>query len=333
MRDKSSESDGAGATSVRRIVACLDGSGLGERALPHALAVARALGAPLTLLRVLEQPAEQGPPDPFEWELRRKEAREYLSRVVARSGLKSPQLPEVEGSLLEGKAADEICRFGARHEVDLTVATTHGTGGMSPWTLASTARKLLDRAPGSLLIVPASIDMPTATVRYERLLVPLDGSAEAELALPLATRVARQHDAELLLAHVVPVPELTEIGPLDAEDVELVDRVRSRNERVARLYLDRVRARVSGAARVRVALLPGGDVAGRIANAVSSERIDLVVMAAHGRNPRRSSPCGGAALEMIARLSVPLLIVRPHPARAVRRAVPVGARPPALTAS
>jgi nucleotide-binding universal stress UspA family protein len=330
MRDSSKASS---EPVFERVVACLDGSALGERALPHALAVARALGAPLTLLRVLERaPTEQALPDPFEWELRRKEARDYLERVIARAAADRDRA-DVDGDVVEGKAADEICRFGADRGVDLTVATTHGTGGPSPWTLASTARKLLERAPGSLLIVPAKIGLGAGGLRYRTVVVPLDGSAGGETAFPLATRIAHAHEAELLLAHVVPVAELTEIGPLDAEDVELVERVRARNERVARLYLDRVRARLSGLVKARIALLPGGDVASRLAQLVSNEHADLVVMAAHGRSPRRNTPCGSATTELIARLSVPLLIVRPRPPRSVRRAVSVEVRPPALAAS
>jgi nucleotide-binding universal stress UspA family protein len=322
------------SVQVRRILACLDGSGLGEQGLPHAVALASALGAPLTLLRVLEPaPGEAGLPDPLAWELRRKEARDYLAREMAIAGAAHPDAA-VESNLIEGKAAEEICRFGADHEVDLTVATTHGSGGQSAWILASTTRKLLDRVPGSLLIVPVKEEPPRGEVLYRRILVPLDGSPEAETALPLATRIAARHDAELLLSHVVPVAELTEIGPLDAEDLELLARVRKRNERVAGVYLDRIRSRLyEGAARVRAVLLRDGDVAARLSHAAESEHVDLVVMAAHGRGPRRSRACGSATANLIARLAIPLLIVRPHVPRAMRRVVAAEVRAPSLAAS
>ena len=321
---------------VRRVMVCLDGSGLGERSLPHALALAKALGAPLTLIRVLECPASDlAPADPLQWEIRRREAREYLRELVSQCGDSSVS---VDAKLIEGKAAEELCRWSAAHEVDLTVICSHGAGGRSPWTLASTARKLLDRAPGSFLIVPATAEPLDAAATYQKLLVPLDGSALAETALPIAARIAAAHGSELIVAHVVPVPELLQIGPPEAEDVELTDRLRRRNERVARTYADRIRARFSdGRTKLRVILLQGGDVATRLAGLVAREKIDLAVLAAHGAGARLRLPCGRVTSELIASAPVPTLVVRSRPARANRAiALDLGAqalRPPQTACS
>jgi nucleotide-binding universal stress UspA family protein len=311
-----------GNPAIRRILACFDGSGLGERSLPHAVAVAGALGAPLTLLRVLECPANQHvPPDPIQWEIRRREARDYMGQLAGRCQAESAH---VDAEVIEGKAAEEICRWSAERDVDLTVVTTHGAGGHSPWALASTARKLLDRAPGSFLIVPATVPPSEGVARYRRVLVPLDGSPLAETALPIAERVAAAQGSELIIAHVVPIPELTQIGPLEAEDVELKDRLRRRNERVARGYLDRLRAQLSGErAKLRVILLQGGDVASRLAGVAQREHIDLIVLAAHGQTGRLHMPCGGVTAELIARTPVPVLVVRSRATRSMQRVVPI----------
>ena len=211
MREDSRSEPVPSAVSFRRVMVCLDGSDLGERSVPHAVAIAGALGASVTLLRVLERaPTDQAPADPLQWEMQRREAREYMDHVA--TPFRAAKTV-IETELIEGKAAEEICRWCADRDVDLTVATTHGAGGPSPWALASTARKLFDRAPGSLLIVPSTSAEPAeGGVRYRRVLVPLDGSPQAETALPVAERIALAHHAELLLAHVVPVPELTQTG-------------------------------------------------------------------------------------------------------------------------
>jgi nucleotide-binding universal stress UspA family protein len=309
-----------GTAVLRRVLACFDGSGLGERSLPHAVAVAGALGAPVTLLRVLECPTEDQPPaDPLQWEIRRREAHEYMDGLAQQC---DPSAVPVDSALLEGKAAEEICRWSAERDVDLTVVTTHGAGGHSTWALASTARKLLDRAPGSFLIVPSTAQSGDRVAHYRRVLVPVDGSPQAETALPLAARIAGAQGSELIVAHVVPVPELTQIGPLEAEDIELSDRLRRRNERVASAYLDRLRARLSNEqTKMRVILLQGGDVASRLAGAVARENVDLVVLAAHGRSGRLHLPCGGVTADLITRCSVPLLVVRSRSARAMQRIV------------
>jgi nucleotide-binding universal stress UspA family protein len=210
-----------------RIAACLDGSELAERVLPHARAVASALGSRLSLLRVIETGGTGAAPlDPLEWDILRGDAREYLERLV---GAREERTEGVEAEVIEGSAAEQICAWTEHHGADLTVVASHGTRGRTDWGIASTARKLLDRLPGSILLVPAAPEPSGPVAHYRCLLAPLDGSARAESVLPLAVQLAKAQGAELLLAHVVPVPELTEIGPLDADDLELRERLVQRN--------------------------------------------------------------------------------------------------------
>lgn len=304
-----------------RVVACLDGSELGERVIPHALALAQALGSPLTLLRVLEsKPSGGEPPDPLEWDIRRRESRDYVARLAGeRDGTEIP----VDSELIEGPAAEEICQWTRHHGVGLTVLCTHGMRGETEWRLASTARKLVEGAPGSVLLVPAAARPQDRVARYRRLLVPVDGSPRAESVLPLAARIAASHGAELVLAHVVPVPELIETGPLDSEAVELRERLVRRNERVANEYLDRLRAQLAGSeVPVRALVLRGGDVRGRMVRLIADEGVDLVVLSAHGRSARADVPLGSVAGHLVAHAEAPLLIVRRRPAAAMRRVPP-----------
>jgi len=294
---------------LRRIVACFDGSEFGERVLPHALAMAKGLGAPLSLLRVLEGGGPGAAPlDPLDWNLHREEARSYLEGLVEpdeRAG------GAIEAEVIEGPAAEQICLWARHHDVDLTVLCTHGVSGQTEWSLASTARKLVDRVPGSILLVPATAAPGERIARYRRILVPLDGSARAESVLPLAARLAAAHDAELLLAHVVPAPELTEIGPLDAEDLELRERLLRRNERVANEYLDRLRARLAASdLSLRVLVLRGGDARSRLARLIADEAVDLVILSAHGRSGHSDVPLGSVTAYLITHAATPTLVVR-----------------------
>jgi nucleotide-binding universal stress UspA family protein len=107
---------------------------------------------------------------------------------------------------------------------------------------------------------------------------------------------------------------LTQVGPPEAEDAELVARARRRNERVAQLYLDRLRTRLwTAQCAPRVAVLHGEDVADRLAELVRKDSVDLVVMADGGASVRRERD--GVAVSLIARSLVPLLLVRPRPAK------------------
>jgi nucleotide-binding universal stress UspA family protein len=314
---------GRGPTGFSRIVACVDGSEFERAVVSHAAAVARAFGAPLTLLRVVEgRSAGQPLTDSFEWDIRRAEIRralEELAKEHSQEGLSA------EPELMEGPAAEQICLWAKRHGPALTVVCTHGRGGQTAWSLASTARKLVDRAPGSFLLVPASAGQ--APPAYRRILVPLDGSPRAESVLPLATRLAEAHGAELVLLHVVPAVELTEIRPLDAEDLELRERLQRRNQRVASEYLDRVRARLAATGlTVRALVLLGGDVRSRLARFVAEEGIDLMVLSAHGRSGRSDVPFGSVTAYLTAHATAPLLVLRPPAAGAMQRVAPEAER-------
>jgi len=298
-------------------MACVDTSAHARKVIPHAIAIAKAMEAALTLVRVLEPgPMGEGLPDPVEWDIRRHQARDHLEQLVQEQ---RDEVGNVEAEVVEGHPAEKICLWARDHRVDLTVLATHGEGGSTEWDLGSTARKVIDSAPGMVLLVPPSA--PEARiVHYRRLLVPLDGSSRAESTLPLALRLAKAEGAELLLAHVVPVPELTEVEPLEAEDLELREQLVRRNERVAHDYLDRIRARVvKGGISARSLVLCDGDVRSRLARAIVDEAVDLVLLSAQGRSGHSDVPFGSVAAYLIAHAVVPLLIMCGHSMRATRR--------------
>ena len=138
------------------------------------------------------------------------------------------------------------------------------------------------------LLIPASIldELPKREVTYERTLVPLDASPQAEHALPLAVRLAREHGSEMILIHVVPVPELIKPEPLNDEERELERRLIERNTRVAERYLGRLSDQLSHeGVRVRT-VLTHDDVRLELMRSIEREQPDLIVLSGHGRSGR-----------------------------------------------
>ncbi|MBW2230956.1 MAG: universal stress protein [Deltaproteobacteria bacterium] len=306
--------------SIREIVVCLDGSEFGSGIVPHAQLVAKTLGARLTLLHVVESESASGGarPDPLDWEIRQREARTHLE------GLAAPLVEleyDIRVEVIQGLPAEQICAWVEREGVDLTVLCSHGARGLSDWNLASTARKLIERTPGSLLLVPAAAAVKGAEVRYRRILVPLDGSPRAESAVPMAARIAASQNAELLLVHVVSVPEITRIGPLDAEGAELERRLSEHNRRLASVYLDRLRTRTSQQTSGVRAIVTGDETArAGLERLIREQEVDLVVMSAHGLTGRTDCHCGSVTEYALMHATTPLLVIRdriPHRARRV----------------
>lgn len=297
-----------------RILVYVDGSDIANRVVTHAMAIAEALHAPLTLLRVLEvAPPSEAPPDPVEWGIRRREAHDHVRRIARNWHARTDRM---DIQVVEGKPVEQICLCAREHDVGLTVVGTHRDEPAVEWEFGDTARRLVERGSGALLLVPSSVpDVPQ--VSYRRLLVPLDGSCRAESVLPLATRLAKAEGAEVLLAHVIPEPELTETGPLEAEDHKLREQLHRRNERVARQYLDRIQDRLTrNGIAARSLIVSDGDVRGSLARIVAEQDVDMLVISSHGRSGRPDVACGSVAAYMLSHAAKPLLIVLRPPAEA-----------------
>lgn len=297
---------------IEHILIPLDGSRLAECVLPHGVALGRAFGARVTLLQVLERRAvgTTRSVDPLGWQIRRAEAGAYLDGAVAR--LKEVGL-QAERILLEGRAAEQIVKFARSNEIELIVLSSHGRSGLSEWNISSVVQKIILRAYVPTMIVRAyqrdKDDL--GGLRYQRLLVPLDGSQRAECALPLTVSLARSHESRVLLVHLVRRPEMPRRVPLTEEETEMVDRLTERNRVAAARYLEQLRSRLSVDAETRLDI--SDDPVATLHDLVEHEQVDLVVLSAHGQSGRDKWAYGATALSFIVYGTTPLLIVQDLP--------------------
>jgi nucleotide-binding universal stress UspA family protein len=141
----------------QRIVVPLDGSELGEQALPHAEELARQNGAPLHLVRVVEPPGSEGgigltmyAATGVAAPAMEDDAEAYLDRV-GQALTKRGVIATTE--LLHGRAAPAV--VAASRPGDVIVVATHGHTGLTRWYLGSVAEELVRHAPVPVLLVRA----------------------------------------------------------------------------------------------------------------------------------------------------------------------------------
>lgn len=299
----------------RPIIACLDRSRHAGKVLSHARALAAALKAPLTLLRVIEPPPDnEFHPDPVDWAIRRREADCALKSFARRSD--GDALPRTDTVLAEGPCGEGICDEAQKRGAEIVVLGTRGESGeRGDWhdDFGSTAREVMARAHSMVLFVPARAAEPPR--RYRRILVPLDSSPWSETALPIALRLARATRAELVLAQAVTTPELVSWQPFEAEDIELRHRIVQRNKCVARTYLERQsRALADQGVAVRVLVPTGPDARCVLSELMQKEAFDLVVISARGNGCISHSelPYGNVVAHLASHGHVPLLVLPPH---------------------
>lgn len=300
------------------ILVPLDGSLLAECVLPHAVAIARAFNARLMLLRMLDknQAGEKGQLfDLVNWEINKTEAKVYLEKTGARlhqSGL------QVDATVLEGLVAESITEFAQSQGMKLIILSSHGHSGLSQWGLSSVSQKIVYSAPTSVFIIRAHQPTTSELVerKYTRIMVPLDGSRRAENVLPMVTLLARFNQSRIHIVHVVKTPEMARQMPLAREDVDLSERIVSRNREEAIRYLDQVRLHSPlDGIDIQTHLLTSDNAAAALHELVEKERIDMAVLSAHGYSGNDQWPYGGLVNNFILYSKVPLLVVQDLPAK------------------
>ena len=294
----------------KHILVPLDGSSLAECVLPHAVVMAQAFEAQLTLLSVQEHIPNldiRRVVDPLDWQMWKAESNAYLEAVGHRIRLAALSADIV---LLEGQPASTITNYVHKHGIDLIVLSSHGQSGLSEWSVSSVVQKIINRARASILLVRAYLPWAgdLGVRRYQRVLVLLDGSRRTECALEPAVRLAKFCDAQILLGHVVRRPEMPRRFPLSPEDTELSERITQRNCEEAAHYLDDVGSSLPREAEIR--LLVSQDVAASLHGLAEQEQADLLVMCAHGYSGRNTWPYGSVTSSFIAYGNTPLLLIQ-----------------------
>jgi nucleotide-binding universal stress UspA family protein len=286
---------------VSTVVVPLDGSALAEQALPWADAIATRCGAVLSLVRVLQPQT----PDVVV-----RTAQADLDAIAARYATQARSLVRV------GAPPDELVTVVEQLPDPLIVMTTRGSGGSPRWPVGSVTERMVRAAVAPVLVLRAGTDqVPPPPMRA--LVVPLDGSVEAEAALPHATLLARLFDAELWLVRVVETPKLyelvaggsymsTSLGPFADTYAALANGA----HQAATAYLAAVEERLTAdGIRVRTCVLDG-HVDEALLAYEERDHPDLIVMATHGRGGGRWLVMGSIAEWVLQVGRVPVLLVR-----------------------
>jgi nucleotide-binding universal stress UspA family protein len=308
---------------LKRLLVPLDGSDSAEYVFPHVVTLARAFGSEIVLLHVMD-PAQLGDPlhmvDPLQWSVDRTEATLYLNSIVAR--LQKVGL-SVQPVILEGRAHERITEFA--HRFDLTILCTQGRSGPSEWRVGSVTQKVLSRLGSSVLLIrayPSAVRGMTES-RYQRLLVPLDGSMRAESVLPMASALAQSCIAQLQIAHVVSQLEIPHRLPPTQAEREMLQKVTESSHQAAISYLEQLQYQLSVKPRIHV--LNGENVANALQSLADREHTDLMILCAHGHTGDARRTYGNVTANLITDGNMPLLILQdiavpPDPAPIVQPA-------------
>jgi nucleotide-binding universal stress UspA family protein len=325
------------AASESPVLVPLDGSALAEHALPVAELMADRLGAPLVLARVVPVtpvPVAASymplPPEIYQQLVddERRLAGEYLQRQA--EPLRERGLT-VKTVLLEGDAASMLLDICSARQIRLVVMTSHGRTGLTRFALGSVADRLVRYGHVPVLLLrsygtgSAAPETSTASDgragpthrELGRILVPLDGSALAETALPVVWELAGTVAHDITLLRVVPFTADEQAHNLAYQYL--------------RAHAEELQAQLaSRECHVRTAVREGVLPSEKIIDEAEAQG-DLIVMATHGWGGMKRWVLGSVADQVFHTAHVPVLLVHTGESAAAPR--PAGAREPVARAS
>ena len=257
--------------AVKNILMPTDFSATAERALSHAAFLADQWGAVLHVLHVADSPGPE-----------HRQAATAAGTVVEAV----VQAPSVAGAVLD---------YAGAQDIDLIVMGTHGRKGFERILPGSVAEQIVRHAACPVFTLRAD-DAHVSAPSIRRILVPIDFSGHARVALDDAQALAGVYGARLDLLHVVPA------GPGIDAPVALPDVIARARSGLSAL--------MNGAAAPFTVQVQVGYPAAAILDFARDWDSDLIVIATHGRTGLARLLMGSVAEKVVRTAPCPVFTVK-----------------------
>ena len=149
---------------------------------------------------------------------------------------------------------------------------------------------------------------------YERILVPLDGSAIAEAVLPniedLALRMAPKTEVEATLVQVISTLTYNVLTEDDRAQIPYSQGDMNQIKKRATDYLEKVAARMASKGIKVKTMVTEGHAAEEIIKAAARTDANVIAMSTHGFSGLKRWALGSVADKVLHESNVPVLIVR-----------------------
>ena len=311
-----------------RVLVPLDGSTNAAQAWPYGRLIAKAAGAELEILWIVESlvdrarhmtAATESDIDEVSssgmltfdnltkaQERATNAAQAHLDEVADEAATEGTPVTTI---VREGRPADVIIEAAGDQEGTLIVMGTHGRSGIARWVYGSVADRVIHHAATSTLVVRSKEGQQRPPEHITRVIVPLDGSQTSERAIPSAVEMAKAlgvgitiiRALDLGIEGTIPVSDIGEPPIINTEEV------RAQGESYVQSIADQVRGLgITDVVTKAVDERP----AEAIIDEVGETGDKLVVMGSHGRSGAGRWLLGSIADNVVRHGTGPVLIVR-----------------------
>lgn len=312
---------------IQSILVPLDGSRFSEHAIPPAVSIARRGSATVELVLVYERLTSSTrlgvrplPTTPaagalaLEPRVERDGSERFEAYLRAMADTVRSQSGVVTvAKVLDGPVVETLVTHVSQSPVDLVVMTTRGRSGLSRALLGSVADGLVRHVSVPLLLLKPGATGGATTVahRFERVLIPIDGSPLSEAVVEPAIDVAGDLEVAYTLVRVIePMTSLAIASFGDVADLEREEDARQERRTLADVELVAQRLRARGLDARGHALIHG-DPARAILDYASESGADLIAMATHGHGGLRRLVIGSVSTKVMVGSDTAVLLYRP----------------------
>jgi nucleotide-binding universal stress UspA family protein len=182
---------------------------------------------------------------------------------------------------------------------------THGRSGVNRWLLGSITEKILRGSNNHLLVVRANEEAKTEDkATLDSVMVPLDGSEQAEAALPIAVELAKAMNLKVVLLRAYSVKHIQYYLPE-------INELKATSRREAISYLDSKVRQLKSEGLVDVfPLASEGEAAETIIELARGAPNSLITMCTHGRSGVKRWVLGSITEKVVRHSGNPVLVVR-----------------------
>lgn len=291
------------------ILVPLDGSKLAEAALPSAASLAQTLGAPVTLLHLIEKDAPQEVHKDRHL-TKADEANDYL-QAVAQTAF--PEKVKVEWHVhtaeIENVAAS-IVQHAEELNPDLIIMCSHGRSGMRDYLFGNIAQQVIGQSDMPVLLLkPTTAQSQTFQVR--KIFLPLDDESIHDESLSIAKPLAKVYQAGLYLLTVIPTLGTLSNGKaaagtlLPATATAYLDIKEENAKEHLQEHLDEL-TRSGFNAEAEIAR---GDPAPTISEVAERVDADLIILSTHRKAGTAAFWARSVAPNVARRTKIPLLLL------------------------
>ena len=271
-----------------------DGSDCAAAAVEYAAELASRYGARVYVLSVVDSRPFDDMPHRETVEAAAEETVAAVRDDLADVGVTA------ETAVRVGIPHREVLDYADENGVDLVAMGTHGRTGVERYLLGSVTEKTVRLSDVPVLTVPGT---DGADTRFSEVLVPTDGSEQAEAAVGVGTDVADTYSARL---HALSVVEPAALG-LDVRSEMLIDALGE----AAQAAVERVAERATAAGVTDVEMdVRYGYPYREVLNYADENEVDLVAMGTHGRTGIARYLLGSVTEKVVRTAGVPVLTVR-----------------------